>query len=130
MPDPIRLTGMPQAASHGDTNDIRFVLEVRDDNPIFCVADYGAASQIAAGLGQALFVLRMELAAKGSVVPISAEHLSKIHVDRDLLSGSLVMTVTTLLGVPFVFQIPTQAALEFADQLRTEALKEMPLGSA
>jgi hypothetical protein len=130
MLDPIRLTGMPQAAPNGDTKDIRFVLEARDNNPIICIADYGVASQIASGLGEALHVLRMALASKGSIVPVSAERLSTIHVDKDLLSGVLVMTVKTRSGVPFVFQIPTQAALEFSDQLRTEALKANPMGNA
>lgn len=130
MPDPIRLTGMPQATPNGITEDIRFVLETGHDNPIYCIADYAAASQMASGLGNAIRLLRAALSAKGSVVPVSAEHLSTIHVDRSLLSGDLIMTVTTALGVPFSFQIPIQVALELSDQLRTEALKANPMGNA
>jgi hypothetical protein len=130
MPEPIRLTGMPQAIPNGDTEDIRFVLEVRDDNPIICVADYGTASQIASGLGSAIRLLRAALSAKRSAVPVSAEHLSTIHVDRTLLSEDLAIKVTTASGVPFLFQIPIQVALELSDQLRTEALKVNPLGNA
>lgn len=128
--DPIRLTGMPQAVPNGDTGDISFVLEARDDNPIICVADYEAASQIASGLGNAIRLLRAVLSAKGSIVPVSAEYLSTIHVERALLSEDLIMTVTTASGVPFLFQIPIPVALEFADLLRTEALKANPMGSA
>jgi hypothetical protein len=130
MPDPIRLTGMPQAIPNGITEDIRFILETGADNPIYCIADYGTASQIASGLGNAIRILRAAFAAKGSVVPISAEYLSTIHVDRALLSEAIVMTMTTAAGVPFVFQLPTQVALELSDQLRTEALKATPTGNA
>jgi hypothetical protein len=130
MPDPIRLTGMPQAVPNGHTEEIRFVLEVGADNPIYCIADYGTASQIASGLGNAIRLLRASMSAKGSVVPVSAEHLSTIHVDRALLSEAVVMTVTTAAGVPFVFQLPTQVALELSDQLRSVALKAAPIGHA
>jgi len=130
MPESIRLTGMPQATPNGFTEDIRFVLETTADNSIYCVADYGTASQIASGLGNAIRLLRAALSAKGSIVPVSAEHLSTIHVDRALLSEDLIMTVTTALGVPFLFQIPIPVALELSDQLRTEALKANPMGNA
>jgi hypothetical protein len=126
MPDPVRLTGMPQAIPNGSTEDIRFVLEVRDDNPIYCVVDYGTASEIASGLGIAIHLLRTALSAKGSVVPVSAEHLSRVYVDRDLLSGDVVMTVTTAAGAQSLFRFPTQVALELSDQLKAEALKANP----
>ena len=130
MPDPIRLTGMPQATPNGITEDVLFVLEAGADDPIHCVADYGTVTQIASGLGNAIRLLRATLSAKGSVVPVSAEYLSTIHVERSLLSEDVIMTVTTAAGIPFLFQIPIQVALALSDQLRTEALKANPMGSA
>lgn len=90
MPDPIRFTGMPQAIPDGNTEDIRFVLDVKDDSPINCVTDYEGASQIASGLGQALYVLRATLASKGSIARLSVERLSRIYAETDFLSGSVV----------------------------------------
>jgi hypothetical protein len=121
---------MPQATTDGNTEDIRFVLDVKDDSPINCVADYGTASQIASGLGNAIRFLRAALSAKGAVVPLSVEHLSTFHVERNLLEEEVVMTVTTASGIPYLFQLPTQVALELSDQLRTEALKANPMGNA
>jgi len=64
MPDYVRLTGLSDAAPNAVSKDVRFVLST-SEQPLRCVARYGVAAQIAAGLGTALRLIRMALASQG-----------------------------------------------------------------
>jgi len=68
-----RITGMPTAIPNGATRDIRFLLTVENGDALPCVANYGVAAQVASGLGAALDMLRMALAAQGAVEPVAPD---------------------------------------------------------
>jgi hypothetical protein len=126
----LQLTGMPQAIPNTVTEDVRFVLNVSAGNPIICVAKYGVATQIASGLGTAVKVLRYgsERAPRvGAGLDWTAQ---EIQVLKDHLTGDITLHLTTALGIPHIFQIPSQTALDIADRLRTEAMQNRPIGNA
>jgi hypothetical protein len=126
----LQLTGMPQAIPNTVTEDVRFVLNVSAGNPIICVAKYGVATQIASGFGTAVKVLRMALNARQGWERVSTEQLQEIQVLKDHLTGDITLHLTTALGIPHIFQIPSQTALDIADRLRTEAMQNRPIGNA
>ena len=125
-----RLTGMPQAVPNANTKDVRFVLSVSEGAPIMCVANYGVAAQIASGLGSAIRVLRMALASDGTMEPIAAEEIREIHVQKDQWSDVVLVQLTTVLAIPYTFQISSQMAAEIADRLKTESEKPTQTGHA
>jgi hypothetical protein len=127
MVEPIRLTGILQATTNPGSKDIKFVLSVSGHEPINCVAEYRVVGQIAAGLGTALEVLRMALAKAGAILPFVAERLQAYHIEKDQLASQVVMVLTTVSGIQYTFQMPSQNAIEIADRLRTEAAKERPM---
>jgi hypothetical protein len=130
MSEPLRLTGMPQATPNGISREIRFILTVKDAEPIMCVAGYGVAVQIASGLGTALRILRMDLEQVGVVEQVAIEDLRTVHVQKDLLSDSVVIQMINSLGIPYIFRIPCQNAIDIADRLKIEAATERPIGHA
>jgi hypothetical protein len=125
-----RLTGMPQAIPNSGTKDIRFVLSVENGEPIMCVARYGVAAQIAGGLGTALRVLQMALDSEGAMEQVAVEGLEQVHIEKDRWSDNVVLRLTTVQGIPYVFQVPSQSASEIADRLKTEAAKPTLTGRA
>jgi hypothetical protein len=130
MPEFLRLTGMPQAIPTSNTKDIRFVLSVLDGEPIICAAGYGVAAQISSGLGTALRSLRVALAGQNAWEQVATEQIREAHVQKDQLPGQVLVQLTSVLGVPYLFQFPPQAALQIAEWLKTEAAKESPMGTA
>ncbi len=125
-----RLTGMPEAIPNGSTGDIRFVLSVSEGEPIMCVARYGVAAQIAAGLGSALDVLRTALAAQGATEPVAPTEIREVRVQKAFLADMMVVELITTMGIPYIFQFPSQMSEAIADRLKTEAAKDHPAGRA
>jgi hypothetical protein len=130
MSDFLPITGMIQVTPNSNTRNIRFVLSVSEGQPIMCVASYGVAAQIASGLGSALRILRMVLASEGAIEPVAPETLSEVHIQRGTFDESVVMELRTTFGIPYLFQIPRQSALEIAERLKSEAEKTIPMGHA
>jgi hypothetical protein len=130
MPESARITGMPLFTPNIVTKDITFVLSVEGSEPIDCVANFGAAAQIASSFGTALRVLRMALEEQSAWVTVATELLRAVDVQKSPLSGDIIMQATTTQGVPYIFRIPPQMAIALADRLRTEALKDISMGSA
>lgn len=130
MPEFLRLTGMPQAIPNAVTEEIRFALTVSDGDPIMCIARYGVATQIASGLGTAAKVLRMALNTRQAWEPVATEQLQDVQILKDQMSGQITLHLTTAQGIPHIFQIPLQTALDIADRLKTEVQKNHPMGSA
>jgi hypothetical protein len=125
-----RLTGMPQAIPNGDTKDIRFTLTTSEGPPLTCVARYGVIAQIAAGLGTALRVLQMALTSENATELVAVENLEDVHIQKDRWSDIVVLLLTTVQGIPYVFQVPSQSASEIADLLKSEATKPTQIGNA
>jgi hypothetical protein len=130
MPDYLRLTGMPQATPNSNTRDIRFDLSVSEGEPIMCVARYGVAAQIASGLGTALRVLQMALDSEGAFEQVAIDKLQEFHVQKDPWSDRVVLRLTTIQGIPYIFEIPSQNASEIAERLKTEGSKPTQAGHA
>ena len=130
MAEFLQLTGMPQAIPNGSSKDIRFILSVSEGESIMCRARYGVAAQIASGLGTALRMLRVTLAAEGTVEPVAAEDIQEIHIQKTLLADAVVVELVTTPGIPYIFQIPSQMAAELADRLKIEAAKHVESGRA
>lgn len=128
----MRINGMPQATPNGDTKDIRFAFTIEDQpSPLFLVARYGVAQQIASGLGTCLHVLRAALAGEGVWEPVSAEQVREMRLHKDQFSEKVVVElITEPLGIPYLFQIPSQIVSEFADLLKSEANKPTSTGNA
>ena len=121
---------MPGAIPNGETKDIRFLLSVETGDPIFCVADYGIAGQIASTLGAALDLLRAGLIAEGAAVPIPAQELREIRIQKSLLEEIMIIELITTMGIPFVFQFPVRMAEALSDRLKNEAGKDHQIGRA
>lgn len=130
MTEFLQLTGIPQIVPNSETRDIRFVLSVSDGGSIKCRSDYGTTAQIAAGLGTALKILQTTLESEGSFVELPAEKLEQVHIQKDQWSDNVFLRLTTMQGIPYVFQIPSQNALELSDLLKTEGSKETRIGQA
>jgi hypothetical protein len=129
MAEFLQVTGMPQAIPNGLSKDIRFILSVSEKS-LMCRARYGVAAQIASGLGTALRMLRVALAAEGTVEPVAAEDIQEIHIQKTLLADAVVVELVTTLGIPYIFQIPSRMAAELADRLKIEAAKHIESGRA
>jgi hypothetical protein len=130
VPELLHLTGMPQAIPNTETKDIRFALSVSEGEPVMCVAPYGVAVQISSGLGTATQVLRMALTAQGEIEPVAAEQIQLVQFQKEQWSDVILMQLTTVQGVPYIFQFPSQYASEIVAQLKTEAAKPTQVGNA
>jgi hypothetical protein len=95
-----------------------------------CVASYGVAAQISSGLGTAIQILRMELAVQGAMEPVAPLQIQVADIQKEQWSDAVVMQLITDLGVPYIFQFPSQKAFEIADRLKTEAAKPTRAGNA
>lgn len=130
MNNPLRLIGMSEAVPNMNSKDIRFVLLVEGAPPLIYAGAYGVIAQIVTGLATALDSLKMALAQERAVVQISQIPIRQIQVQKALLAEDVVIEITSALGVPYVFQVPSQFAIELADRLKTAASQERPIGNA
>ena len=126
----LKLTAMPSANANEVAREIRFTLSVEGAEPLICSARYGVAAQISSGLGAVLRILRLELSKQGALEQVASEQIREAHIQKNQLSGQVLVHLTTVLGVPYIFQFPPQAALRLANWLKNEAEKETPMGSA
>jgi hypothetical protein len=121
-----RLTGLEGALPNALSKDIRLIFKTPKSS-LLCIARYGVAAQIAAGLGIATRMLRMAMAVEGA----AAESISETHVVKNLLSDSVLVVLATPQGIPYTFDIPSQTAIDISEKLRTEATRSHPpTGSA
>jgi hypothetical protein len=130
MSDNVRLTGLPQATPNVESKDVSFTLLVDKGDPIPCVASYGVAVQIAAALGTALNILQLAIDASHGAEKMAVEQLQNVNAQRDLFSESVVLRLTTVQGIPYLFELPCQSALQLAEKLKSEAAKPIQTGRA
>lgn len=130
MTDLIRLVGITEATPNAASKEIRFVLATSDGEPILCVGEYGAIASIISGLATSIDVLQMALSRRGAVVTAPTIPIRQIQIKKHLLSDDVVVRVTSVQGVPYIFQVPAQAAIQIAEQLKNEVSREVPKGTA
>jgi len=68
--------------------------------------------------------------ATGEVALVAPLTLEGVHVQKDQWSDAVLLSLTTNQGIPYIFQIPSQNAVEIGNQLKNEGSRDTEMGNA
>ena len=126
----LRLISLPEGTVDTEKHEISFVLDVDGNRPFSFVAKYGVAAQITSSLGKMVSELHEFLVATKGTESTAAEPVASFHVQKDQWSQEVLLMLMTPRGVPYTFALPHLAAVEIANQLKTQSGKATQTGTA
>lgn len=124
-----RVTGLPSGAVDLERQEVRFDLTVEGRTMEF-VAKAGVVDQIIAGLARAATTLREDAIKRGLPRPTAAETVAGAMISRERVHDLVMMQLVTDRQVPYTFVMSRHAAIDISARLKTEAERDVTLGSA
>ena len=115
-----RLLGLPSCVIDTHTNEIKFDLAVSGGKPVSFIAKYGVMAQMLAGLARPASQLRDRLNSIGTHDTVYPEAIVEAGIQQNKITGVILVELINPEGIPYIFALPPQTAIQLADLLKSE----------